>query len=163
MRSFLIALTLSALALPVLSQRAADEAAIRGLRAASNQAITNGNADAFASSLAPDLVVVTGNGTFLTRDAYVGAFSNDFKDPHSVRFERVTDSIDLSQALPLAAEHGHWIGRVMGGPVLFHGTYLAMWRKSSAGWQLRSELFVVLGCKDDQACEAYRHRYTESK
>jgi ketosteroid isomerase-like protein len=162
MRSFLIALTAAALALPGFSQ-GGDEAMIRGLRTASNRAIMAGNADAFAASLAPDLVVVTGNGAFLSRDAYVAAFAGDFKDPRSVRFERTIDSVDLSRALPLAAEHGHWTGGVPGGPVLFRGTYLAMWRRSSAGWQLRSELFVVLDCKDDAACEAYRRRYAQPK
>jgi uncharacterized protein (TIGR02246 family) len=163
MRSFLIALTVIALALPGLSQAGNDEAMIRSLRAASNRAISAGDSEAFAASLAPDLVVVTGNGTLLSRDAYLSAFAKDFQDPHATRFERVTDSVELSGVVPLAAEHGHWIGRVPGGPALLRGTYLAMWRKTAAGWQIRSELFVVLECTNPAACEAYRHKYAESK
>jgi ketosteroid isomerase-like protein len=163
MRSFLIALTVTVLALPALSQAGSEEATIRAQRVASNRAISAGNAEAFAASLAPDLVVVTGNGTQLSREAYLNAFAKDFQDPHSTRFERVNDSVDLSGVLPLAAEHGHWIGRAPGGPAMLRGTYLAMWRKTAAGWQIRSELFVVLECTDPAACQAYRHKYAESK
>ena len=167
MRSFLIALVLSALSLqavaPVAHDVSQDEERIRNLRGESNRAIVASDAERFAASLAPDFVVVTGNGSLLTREAYVAAFAKDFRDPHSVRFERVVDSIELSSSLPLAAEHGHWIGRVPGGPELFHGTYLAMWRKSANGWQLRSELFVSLACANAEACEAYRQRYAPAK
>jgi len=163
MRSFSIAVAILALTLPALSQGASEEASIRAQRVASNRAICAGNSEAFATSLAPDLVVVTGNGTQLSRDAYLSAFAKDFQDPHATRFERVTDSVELSGVVPLAAEHGHWIGRVPGGPALLRGTYLAMWRKTAAGWQIRSELFVVLECTDPAACEAYRHKYAQSK
>ena len=140
-----------------------DQQRIRDARSASNSAIAASDSEAFAASLASDFVVVTGNGSFLSREAYIASFAKDFKDPHSIRFERVVDSIDLSSSLPLAAEHGHWIGRTPGGPVLFRGTYLAMWRNSPHGWQLRSELFVSLACDTPQACEAYRRRYAPTK
>ncbi len=163
MRSIPIAMAILALTLPALSQGPNEEASIRAQRAASNRAISAGDSEAFAASLAPDLVVVTGNGTQLSRDAYLNAFAKDFQDPHATRFERVTDSVELSGVVPLAAERGHWIGRVPGGPALLRGTYLAMWRKTASGWQIRSELFVVLECTNPAACEAYRHKYAESK
>jgi ketosteroid isomerase-like protein len=163
MHSVLFALLLSAISIPSFGQGSDDEGCIRDLRAASNRAIGASNSEAFAASLAPDFVVVTGNGAFLTREAYVAAFAKDFQDPHSVRFERITDSIELSSSLPIGAEHGHWIGRVPGGPELFSGTYLAMWRKSASGWQLRSELFVSLACANEEACQAYRQRYAPAK
>ncbi len=150
---------LSLASVACLAQSTPDDVSIRQSRAASNAAIGAGDAKAFAANLDPDFVVVTGNGSFLSRDAYIAAFAKDFADPHSVRFERLIDSIDLSTSLPLAAEHGRWVGRVPGGPVLFSGTYLAMWRKSDSGWNLRSELFVSLACKDKDACDAYRKRY----
>ena len=154
-----MALLLSVASVSCTAQVARDEESIRSLRAASNKAIAVSDISGFAASLEPGFVVVTGNGSLLTREAYVSAFAKDFDDPHSVRFERIVDSIEISSSVPLAAEHGHWVGRVPGGPALFRGTYLAMWRRSESGWKLRSELFVSLACSDANACESYRKRY----
>jgi ketosteroid isomerase-like protein len=134
----------------------ADETAIRAIRAESNHAIQQRNLGAFAASLTADFVMVRGSSAFASRDAYIDAFGKDFKDPSAVRYERVTDTVELSQAAPLAAEHGHWIGRRPGGGEAYGGTYLAMWRHTDGGWKIRSELFVVLTCADEAACSAYR-------
>ena len=136
-----------------------DQKLIRDIRNVSNQAIAAGDATRFAVSLDEDFMVVVGNGSLLTRKAYIAAFAKDFEDPHSIRFERIVDSIEISDSVPLAAEHGHWAGRISGGPVLFSGTYLAMWRRTARGWKLRSELFVSLVCKDAAAGESYRSKY----
>ncbi len=141
------------------AQNSPDQDSIHGLRSASNAAIAASDTKGFAASLDQDFVVVTGNGSLLSREAYIAAFARDFQDPRSVRFERIADSIEISRSVPLAAEHGHWVGRLPGGPVIFSGTYLAMWRKAGSGWKLRSELFVSLECKDAAACESYRLRY----
>jgi Domain of unknown function (DUF4440) len=142
------------------AQQDPDQALIRNIRSTSNHAIAAGDAVGFSASLDKDFMVVTGNGSLLSREAYIAAFAKDFEDPHSVRFERIVDSIDISDSVPLAAEHGHWTGRVAGGPVLFSGTYLAMWRKTAGDWKLRSELFVALACTSEDACESYRNRYS---
>jgi hypothetical protein len=159
MKSLAIALLLSVASVLCVAQAAHDEESIRSMRAASNKAIEASDIGGFAASLEPGFVVVTGNGSLLTREAYLAAFAKDFEDPHSVRFERIADSIEISSSVPLAAEHGHWVGRVPGGPAMFRGTYLAMWRRSESGWKLRSELFVSLACSDAEACESYRKRY----
>jgi hypothetical protein len=153
---------LLAFASPTSAQQPKPKRTIESIRAGSNQAIASGNISAFASSLDTDFIVVTGNGTLLTREAYIAAFAGDFRDPHSIRFERIPVQIDLSSSAPLAAEHGHWIGRTLNGPVLYTGTYLAMWRNTSSGWKLRSELFVSLTCSSPEVCEAYRKRYQPS-
>jgi ketosteroid isomerase-like protein len=158
MKSFAIVLLAVASVLCV-AQAAHDEESIRSMRGASNKAIAASDIAGFAASLEPGFVVVTGNGSLLTREAYLAAFAKDFEDPHSVRFERIADSIEISSSVPLAAEHGHWVGHVSGGPAIFRGTYLAMWRRSESGWKLRSELFVSLACSDAEACESYRKRY----
>ena len=142
-----------------MAQQRSDPNAIGASRSASNKAIASGDITGFAASLDRDFVVVTGNGSFLSRDAYIAAFAKDFEDPKSVRFERLADSIEISASVPLAAEHGHWVGRLPGGAVIFSGTYLAMWRNTASGWKLRSELFVSLACKDADACESFRKRY----
>jgi ketosteroid isomerase-like protein len=142
------------------AQTPSEEDNIRSLRSISNQALIARDIASFAASLSDDFVVVVGNGSFLSRDAYIAVFAKDFEYPHSVRFERIVDSIELSSALPIAAEHGHWIGHLPDGRAIFSGTYLAMWRKSEKTWKLRSELFVCLTCEDAPSCDAYRKRYS---
>ncbi len=159
MKTFAIGLLLSVGCVSCLAQAVPDEESIRSIRAASNKAIVASDIAGFSASLEPEFVVVTGNGSFLSREAYVAAFAKDFEDPHSVRFERILDSVELSSSVPLAAEHGHWVGRIPGSPAIFSGTYLAMWRRGENGWKLRSELFVSLACSDAAACESYRKRY----
>ena len=103
MKSFAIALLLSIASVSCAAQAAHDEGLIRELRTASNKAITASDIAGFSASLESGFVVVTGNGSFLTREAYVVAFAKDFEDTHSVRFERVVDSIEISSSVPLAA------------------------------------------------------------
>ena len=133
---------------------------IRALRAASNQAIADGDLSAVAATLADDFVVIIGDGTFLSRAAYIEAFAHTFEQPVRLHYERTADVVRVSASLSLAAEHGHWVGRLFSeegegsvnrkgsvdskGPILFSGTYMAMWRNTGSSWQLRSELFVSL-------------------
>jgi hypothetical protein len=159
MNFFAIVLLLSVASVSCVAQAAHDEESIRSARAVSNKAIAASDIAGFAASLEHGFVVVTGNGSLLSREAYVATFAKDFEEPHSVRFERIVDSIEISSSVPLAAEHGHWVGHLPGGPAIFRGTYLAMWRRSESGWKLRSELFVSLACSDADACESYRKRY----
>jgi ketosteroid isomerase-like protein len=141
--------------LPLFAADPADE--IRAARRQSNDAIARKDLSAFASSLAEDFVMVRGSGVFVpTKAAYLETFRKDFADPQAVRFERLPDRVELSKAAPLAAEHGHWIGTRPNGAKAFGGTYLAMWRRTPAGWRIRSELFVVIDCYDEAACAAYR-------
>src|SRR3984957_11538069 len=159
MKSFAMAFLLFVVSLSGLAQVAHDEESIRSIRAASNKAIEASDIAGFAASLEPGFVVVTGDGSFLSREGYIAAFAKDFEDPHSVRFERIVDSVELSSSVPLAAEHGHWVGRLAGGPVIFSGTYLAMWRRSENRWKLRSVLFVSLACTNPDSCEKYLQGY----
>jgi ketosteroid isomerase-like protein len=163
MKTLAFAIFVSLASVCGIAQHNPDKDAIGALRNASNKAIAAGDITGFSASLDQDFVVVTGNGSFLSRDTYVAAFAKDFVDPKSVRFERMVDSIEISGSVPLAAEHGHWVGRLPGGAVIFSGTYLAMWRNTANGWKLRSELFVSLACKDAAACESYRKRYGAPK
>ncbi len=129
----------------VFAQSATAEADIRAVRRTSNEAIRRHDLQAFAASLTDDLVVVAGNGGFIpTREAYIQRFAEDFADPKAVVYERIIDSVEISKEAPLAAEHGHWVGTRPDGSRAFGGTYLAMWRKTSKGWKIRSELFVRL-------------------
>jgi ketosteroid isomerase-like protein len=133
------------------------EAEIRGARQVSNESIQRHDIKTFASTLAPDFVMIRGNGALIpTRQAYIDLFVHDFGDPKAIRYERVADKIEISNAAPLAAEHGHWVGMLPDGTQAYGGTYMAMWRRTEAGWKIRSELFVVLTCSDDASCSGYR-------
>ena len=133
------------------------EAEIRAARQASNIAMQHRDIKAFASTLAADFVIIRGNGVLIpSRQAYIDLFNDDFADPKAIRYERVADKIELSNAAPLAAEHGHWIGMLPDGTHAFGGTYMAMWRRTETGWKIRSELFVVLYCSDDASCTGYQ-------
>lgn len=113
--------------------------------------------DAYAGHLAEDFVQVRGNGTLIpSKQASIDTFTGRFADPRATRFERITEKVEISRAAPLAAEHGRWIGTGPGGKRLFGGTYFAMWRRTPAGWKIRSEMFVVVECHDEAACAAYR-------
>jgi ketosteroid isomerase-like protein len=141
----------------VHSQPNSAEAEIRAARQASNQAIQRHDIKAFAASLDTDFSMIRGNGVLVpSRQAYIDQFAHDFADPKEIRYERVSDKVEISSAAPLAAEHGHWIGTHADGSRAYGGTYLAMWRKTEAGWKIRSELFVVLVCDDGPACAGYR-------
>jgi len=138
--------------------QSSDTDAIRASRRASNEAIRQHDLKAFAASLDPELVVVAGRGSFIpTRQACLDLFAEDFKNLRALRYERVTDSVEANPDAPLAAEHGHWFGIAPDGEHVVGGTYLAMWCRSEAGWKIRSELFVLLNCFDQAACERYRH------
>ena len=133
--------------IPILAVALAlsDEALIREARKASNTAIQRRDSKAFAASLAEDLIVVRSDSELIpSRAAYVDGFVSRFADPKAVLFERITDKVELSKALPLAAEHGHWRAFNPDGSRAYGGTYMAMWRKTDARWKIRSELYVRL-------------------
>ena len=133
------------------------EAEIRAARQASNEAIRRHDIKTFATSLAPDFVMIRGNGVLVpSRQAYIDVFTQDFANPNAIRYERIPDKVEISNAAPLAAEHGHWIGTRSDGTRAYGGTYLAMWRRTEAGWSIRSELFVMLFCDDGPSCAGYR-------
>jgi len=158
------ALTLIILCTTAYPQTNPNETEIRATRQSSNEALKHHDIQSFAASLDTDFIMIRGNGVLVpSRQAYIDTFTHDFANPKAVTYERIPDKIDLSTAAPLAAEHGHWIGRprrsgsaATNSTPAYSGTYLAMWRKTPTGWKLRSELFVVLACGDEAACAAYR-------
>ncbi len=129
---------------------------IRAAREQSNRALAMHDIKVFGETLAADFVIVRGNGVFMpTRQAWIDAIETDFRSPNAVRYERVPDKIEISSVSPIAAEHGHWTATLPDGRRAYTGTYLAMWRRGEMGSQIRSELFVLLGCEDEAACVGY--------
>lgn len=134
----------------------AAESEIRSAREASNLAVMHRDIQAFATSLDEDFVMIRGNGVLVpSRQAYLDAFAKDFADPNSVRYQRLPVTVEISNAAPLAAERGDWSAIHPDGSRAYGGTYMAMWRKTKAGWKLRSELFVLLSCNDVTVCSSY--------
>jgi len=123
-----------------------DEAEIRAARVFSNQSIKRRNLLGVGDSLAEDFVAVVGDGSFVpSRAAYLKLFQLDFNSPKtSLSYERITDTVQVSTAHPIAAEQGHWIATDAKGKVAYTGTYLAMWHHTRDGWKIRSELYVTL-------------------
>lgn len=140
------------------SQGPADSVSqIRAARERSNRALAMRDSKTFGESLAADYVIVRGNGVLVpSRQAWIDAVEADFKNPNAVRYERIADKIEISSVAPIAAERGHWAATLPNGKRAYTGTYLAMWRRGETGWQIRSELFVLLGCEDEATCAGYR-------
>jgi ketosteroid isomerase-like protein len=128
---------------------------VRAIRRSSNAAIAAHDIEAFSATLLPEVIVTGGNGGALVgRDSVRASLARSFADPTFVSFVRITDRVDISGFKPLAAEDGHWIGRwrTTNGDEEVSGTYLAMWRRTDAGWRVRSELFVSLACRGPRMC-----------
>lgn len=135
--------------------RRSDVAAIRALRTQSNQAIQNRDLVGFGQTMLPDIEVTRGSGSHVSsRDSVLTSVAVQFKDPQFLGYVRYTDRIEISTMGPIAAEHGHWMGRFQrsDGIQTITGTYLAMWRKTDTGWKIRSELFVSLTCAGSATC-----------
>ena len=80
-------------------------------------------------------------------------FAEQFGKLPDLTYVRTPTSITPSSTLPLAAEHGTWVGRwtEAGKVVELRGDYLAMWRQTAGMWLIRSELFVTLERRENGA------------
>ena len=135
---------------------AAPDNDIREVRSRSNKAIAAHDLETVIATLTPDVVVTGGNGGVLVgRDTVRASFRRSFADTTFIDFLRTPDSITVSTARPaLAGEQGHWMGlyHTANGIEDIGGVYLAMWRRTSDGWRIRSELFVSLACHGPRMC-----------
>ncbi len=119
-----------------------EEIAIRGLRAQSNAAIARHEVGPARAILHADARIIGSNGDLFDGAAAMArAFEERFADPAFVTYIREPLSIEVDGTT--AAETGKWTGRWKHGEVF--GTYLARWRRESAGWCIVAELFIPLG------------------
>jgi len=125
---------------------AQNEAEIRAARAFSNKSIVRRNVLGVGDSLAADFVAVIGDGSFVpSREAYLRLFKQSFDAPKTaLTYERIADTVEVSATESIAAEHGRWIATHSDGSVAYTGSYMAMWRHTTEGWKIRSELYVTL-------------------
>jgi hypothetical protein len=97
-------------------------------------------------SLALDYVGVIGDGTFVSsRAEYLRLFKEGFDRPkQGMTYVRTPEVVTVADDRHLAAEHGRWVATLPSGAVAYTGAYAAMWRRTPAGWKIRSEIFVTL-------------------
>lgn len=129
-----------------------EEDAIRSLRLQSNDAIARHDAEAVGSFIADDFVITISSGAIeRSRDEHVSSFAAHFAEFPDVVYIRTPATINISTALPLAIEHGTWVGSrtTRNGKLENGGEYTAAWRKTGDTWMIYSELFVALYCRGD--------------
>lgn len=129
-----------------------DIAAIRAARMKSNEAIARHDAKSLGSFLAEDYVITISTGAIeRSRDEHVASFETHFSQYPDVVYIRTPASIRISEAYPLAIEHGTWIGTrtTENGKLENGGEYTAAWKNTDGTWLIYSELFVALYCRGE--------------
>ena len=129
---------------------AADDAdEIKTIRMKSNEAIARHDVDTLQSFLDEDFVITISTGAIeRSRDEHGRSFAMHFDEYPDVVYVRTPSEIALSEAYPLAIEHGTWVGSrtTENGKLENGGQYTAAWRKADGVWRIYSELFVGLYC-----------------
>jgi ketosteroid isomerase-like protein len=131
-----------------------DETIIRDSRAASNQALAEHHAAAFADILKDDVIVTAASGKLIQGSkAMKDEIEARWKKEPDLVFVRTPATIVISTSDPAASERGTWTGHATtpAGPADWRGEYQAVWRKTIGGagtpsWTIASELFVALDC-----------------
>src|SRR5215212_2269504 len=112
----------------------ADRHQVRERRLAYTAAIEGRRPDLMRSYLAPEMVQLSSNGeSYIGQDAVVLTYSkHEFLDPRFIVYDRIPDTIDISENGRFAVERGHWTGhfRQTDGSVTGNsGLYQAGWIK----------------------------------
>ena len=126
-----------------------DTKAIQTARMKSNEAIARHDVNALQSYLDEDFVITISTGAIeRSRDEHGRSFAAHFDEYPDVIYVRTPSEITLSEAYPLAIEHGTWVGSrtTENGKLENGGQYTAAWRKTDGVWRIYSELFVGLYC-----------------
>lgn len=140
-----------------------DEAAVRALRHAFNEAIAARQFELFGEFLMTDAETIGSNGTVLHGvEAYAAAIRARADNPDFVTYLRTPEQVTVGATDGLAAESGAWQGtwRRDGDETLVTGRYLAQWRRTDAGWRIHAELYVGMECRG-YFCESIGMRERE--
>lgn len=134
-----------------------DREQVRERRLAYTAAIESRRADLMRSYLTPEMVQLSSNGeSFIGQDAVVLTYSkHEFIDPSFIVYDRIPDTIDISENGRFAVERGHWTGRFRqtdGSVTGNSGLYQAGWIKRDGTWFIRTESYVRLHCADEEDC-----------
>jgi ketosteroid isomerase-like protein len=153
----LITPSLIAAAAPAPEAAQSDVEAVRARRAAYVAAMQARRADLIGDFLAPEMVQLASSGAMeVGRDAIVKSYAEtEFRDPAFIVYERIPDTIEISDNGRFAVERGHWRGlyrrdgKVETGNT---GLYQAGWIKRDGVWRVRTESYVRLHCADERDC-----------
>jgi ketosteroid isomerase-like protein len=120
-------------------------AAIRAVRATSNQAIGARDADRVVACMMSDVTVAVAHGPQLTgRESSRAAFAAQFSERTFVGYVREPSDIAIHEPPTRATERGRWLGRWKqgAGEHVMRGTYVAEWCHTALGWFIQSEVFT---------------------
>ena len=134
-----------------------DAEQIRERRLAYTAAIQARRPDQMRGFLAQDMVQLSSNGeTAIGRDAVLQSYSaREFRDPTFLVYERLPDSVDISDNGRSAVERGRWRGRFHqadGSIAGNSGLYQAGWIKRGGAWLIRTESYIRLHCLNESDC-----------
>jgi hypothetical protein len=147
----------SAIALMGASPATDDSADIHARRHSYSEAMGSRNPGRMRDFLAEDMVQLSSNGeTTIGRSAVIEGYAeHEFRNPSFIAYERVPDTVAISDNRRFAIERGHWRGRFrmqngrIGGN---SGLYQAGWIKRQGVWLIRTESYVRLHCADENDC-----------
>ena len=134
----------------VFAQGMSDSDQIRNARDQFNNAIARHDVQAIMSFHDDEYQITTSLGQLIQgRDGEADSWQELFSIRQDVLYVRTPETIEMSDAYPLAAETGTWVGTwsTPDGGVRTGGRYSAMWRQVDGEWKVRSELFVALYCE----------------
>ena len=134
----------------VFAQGTPDSDQIRNARDQYNNAIARHDVQAIMSFIDDEYQITTSLGQLTQgRDGEADSWRELFSTRQDVLYVRTPETIEMSDAYPLAAESGTWVGTWLtpDGGVRTGGSYSAMWRQVDGEWKVRSELFVALYCE----------------
>lgn len=120
---------------------------IKSKRIEFNMAIKNYDLDAITQFFDNDYIISYGSGSkVLSLKDEIASWQDLFSSMKGAYYVRTPIEVIISNNLPLAYEHGNWVG-TEDGDETFSGRYTAAWRKTDGVWKLHNELFVTLGCE----------------
>lgn len=157
-RSWLVLLTIPAGALLASARPVAtDRDQVRERRAAYSADIEERRPDLMRRFLAREMVQLSSDGeAAIGREVVLKSYSGlEFRDPNFIAYERIPDTIYISDNGRFAVERGHWRGRFRqpnGGVTGNSGLYQAGWIKRDGTWLIRTESYVRLHCADEKDC-----------
>ncbi len=138
---------------PAYSDIESDQKEILTIRASSNEAIRNHDAEAVVASFDDTYQITTGSGKLFhdSPEQEKDLWAEIFAQYPDVVYVRTPAKIEVSTYRPRAAESGNWVGNwtTGKGTIEIGGTYSASWLKIDGRWKIQSEMFVTLYCSGD--------------
>ena len=124
-----------------------DENAIRQQRKRTNKLIADHEPERLRPFFLAGVTVIAGDGSVVSgMEELIRRFTEFFKDPTFITFERKAETVILDKGAARASERGDWVASWHGpsGIMTGGGQYQAAWRKVGGQWLIESEQFITL-------------------